>query len=99
EDILDEARFEDSALAAAFEHLEPLLVGTPDRLHGEERDVAFVSIGDSADALGALAHPGGQRWLNLAITRSREQLVLVSSFDPEAIAGEVAPSARQLAEL
>jgi very-short-patch-repair endonuclease len=110
EDILDDARFTDSALAAAFDHPEPLLVGTPDRLQGEERDVAFVSIGDSADALGALAHPGGQRWLNVAITRAREQLVLVSSFDPEQLlfaaplssdpaAGEIAPSARMLAEL
>jgi hypothetical protein len=110
EDILDDARFADTALAAAFEHPEPLLVGTPDRMQGEERDVAFVSIGDSADALGALAHPGGQRWLNVAVTRAREQLVVVSSFDPEQLllaaplsadpaAGELAPAARQLADL
>ena len=77
---------------------ERLLIGTPDRLVGEERDVVFVSIGDSADALGALAHPGGERWLDVAITRAREQLIVVSSFAPEDITSD-APCARDLAEL
>lgn len=77
---------------------ERLLVGTPDRLQGEERDVVLVSIGDSADALGALAHAGGERWLDVAITRARDQLILFSSFAPEDIPGD-APCARQLGEL
>jgi hypothetical protein len=79
---------------------ERLLLGTPDRLQGEERDVALVSIGDSAEALGALAHPkgGGERWLDVAITRAREQLVLFSSFAPEDILSD-APCARDLSEL
>ncbi|NVB81783.1 MAG: DUF4011 domain-containing protein, partial [Kofleriaceae bacterium] len=102
EDTLDAARKSDPAFAAALaaESPEPLVVGTPDRLQGEERDVVFVSIGDSADALGALAHPGGERWLTIAITRAREQLMLLSSFEPEdIIATDAAPSARDLADL
>ncbi|HEY5944173.1 MAG TPA: AAA domain-containing protein, partial [Kofleriaceae bacterium] len=78
---------------------ERLLIGTPDLLQGEERDVALISIGDSADALGALAHPGGERWLDVAITRAREQLVLFSSFAPEDITSDAAPCARDLGEL
>jgi hypothetical protein len=77
---------------------ERLLVGTPDRLQGQARDVVLVSIGDSADALGVLAHAGGERWLDVAVTRAREQLILFSSFAPEDILGD-APCARDLAEL
>jgi hypothetical protein len=78
---------------------EPLLVGTPDRLQGEERDLVYVSIGDSAESLGALAHPGAERWLDVAITRARDQLVLVSSFAPEAVPVDAPWTARGLAEL
>jgi very-short-patch-repair endonuclease len=74
-----------------------VLVGTPDRLQGEERDVVILSIGHAADELGALAHPGGERWLDVAITRAREQLVVVSSFAPEDVVGD-APGARNLAD-
>ena len=77
---------------------EPLLIGTPDQLQGQERDVVYVSIGDSAEALGALAHPGGERWLDVAITRAREQMIIVSSFAPEDVVTEIG-CARQLAEL
>jgi very-short-patch-repair endonuclease len=77
---------------------ERLLIGTPDRLQGEERDVVLVSIGDSADALGVLAHPGGERWLDVAITRAREQMILFSSFAPEDILGD-SGCARDLSEL
>ena len=83
---------------AAVRDGEPLLVGTPDQLQGQERDVVFVSIGDSADALGALAHPGGERWLDVAITRARDQLIVFSSFAPEDIASD-SRCARHLAEL
>lgn len=99
EELISKLVEADDVLAPLLTAEEPLLIGTPDRLQGEERDITFLSIGDSADALGALAHAGGHRWLDVAITRARDQLVVVSSFDPEAIADDAAPSARQLAEL
>ncbi len=93
EDLLDDERVKDRALA-----LDGVRVGTPDRLC-ETRDVVLVSIGDAADSLGALAHPGAERWLAALVTRAREQLVLISSFAPEAIAADAPPAWRGLAEL
>ena len=78
---------------------EPILVGTPDRLQGEERDVVFLSIGEGGDALGALGHPGAERWLDVAITRARRQLVLISSFAPEDVPSDAPAAARGVAEL
>ena len=86
----------DTALEAGD---EPLLVGTPDRLQGEERDLVYISVGDAADALGALAHPCADRWLAVAATRAREQLVVLSSFAPEAVPADAPSAARGLAEL
>jgi very-short-patch-repair endonuclease len=58
--------------------LADVLVGTPDRIQGEDRDVALVTFGDLP---AAFAHPGAERWLAVAATCAREQLVLFSSFD------------------
>jgi hypothetical protein len=54
------------------------LVGTPDRVQGEERDLALVTFGDLPPAF---AHAGAERWLNVATTCAREQVILFSSFD------------------
>lgn len=58
--------------------LADVLVGTPDRMQGEERDVVLLTFGDMP---AAFAHPGADRWLAVATTCAREQLVLFSSFD------------------
>jgi hypothetical protein len=78
---------------------EPILVGTPDRLQGEERDVVWFSVGEQADSLGALAHPGAERWLAVAATRARSHFVIVSSFAPEAVDADAPAAARGVAEL
>jgi hypothetical protein len=88
-----------AALAAHAERGEPLLIATPDRLHGEERDVTVLSVGGSADELGAFAQAGASRWLAVATTRAREQLVVVTSFAPEAIPADAPACARELAAL
>ncbi|HEY1557130.1 MAG TPA: DUF3320 domain-containing protein [Kofleriaceae bacterium] len=96
EAAIAEARAADPAFDAAVAGAaEPLLVGTPDRLQGEERDVALISIGGVPDSLGALAHPGGERWLAVAVTRARAAWVVFASFAPE----DVAMVAPDLAEL
>ena len=94
---LIEDQLELAGLAAMGD--EPILVGTPDRLQGEERDVVLFSIGEAADSLGALSHPGAERWLAVAATRARHQLVILSSFAPEDVASDAPAAARGVAEL
>ena len=50
-------------------------------------------------SFGPLSQRGGERRLNVAITRAREQLILFSSFDPEDISETVTGPARELAAL
>ena len=100
EDLIAAARQRDGAVAVALDaHREPLLVGTPDRLQGSERDDAIVSIGGTAEALGALALPGSDKWLAVATTRAREKMLVFASLEPESIADDAPPSARDLADL
>ena len=37
---------------------------------------------------GPLSRPGGERRLNVAITRARREVVLYASFDPEELRAE-----------
>ncbi|MBS1121940.1 MAG: putative helicase, partial [Deltaproteobacteria bacterium] len=112
EDLLDAARDADPALDAFFEadgELEPVIVKDLETVQGDERDVVLLSIGHGpaqADApetmtmdLGPLSRPGGERRLNVAITRAREQLIVFSSFAPEDIAEDAVPALRDLAAL
>jgi hypothetical protein len=96
EELLAAAFARDPALAAPG---EPLLVGTPERLQGEERDDVLLSIAGTADALGALALPGAEKWLAVATTRAREHMTVFASLEPEDIAGDAPPAARDVAEL
>ena len=64
-------------------------------MQGDERDVVFFSTGFSVNASGALPlnfgplnRTGGERRLNVAITRARRQVVVFSSFDPEQLRAE-----------
>ncbi len=114
EDLLDEARAADPALDAVIELLgrggiavtEPLVVKNLETVQGDERDVVLISVGYGPDEAGAfpmgfgpLSQRGGERRLNVAITRAREQLIVFSSFDPEDVAETVTGPARDLAEL
>ena len=108
EDLLDEARDRHPELEPFFtEAAEPLLVKNLETIQGDERDVVLFSIGYGPDAagkvtmnFGPLNRDGGERRLNVAVTRAREQLVVFSSIDPEAIGAEVAAlGVRHLADL
>jgi very-short-patch-repair endonuclease len=76
---------------------EPFFVKNLERVQGDERDAIILSIGYGKHAdgrmryqWGPLLRQGGERRLNVATTRARNRLTLVSSFsshdvDPERV--------------
>lgn len=94
EDLLDEARRRHPDIESAFndESGEPLFVKNLENVQGDERDVMLFSIcyGPDGDGhvsmnFGPLNRRGGQRRLNVAITRAREQLVVFSTLRSDQI--------------
>jgi hypothetical protein len=90
EDLLEDARERDPELEPFFdpERPEPLIVKNLENIQGDERDVVLFSIGYGPDRLGKmtanlgpLGQLGGERRLNVAVTRAREQLVIFVSFE------------------
>ncbi|WP_299957417.1 DUF4011 domain-containing protein [uncultured Modestobacter sp.] len=74
---------------------EGLFVKDVDAVQGEERDTVLLSLGAGPDAtgrlsldLGPLGRAGGERRLNVAITRARRQVIVFSSFDPAQLRSE-----------
>ncbi|HWY90444.1 MAG TPA: AAA domain-containing protein [Solirubrobacteraceae bacterium] len=67
---------------------EKFFVKNLERVQGDERDAIILSIGYGKNAEGRLLYrfgplnqQGGERRLNVAITRAKNRLTLVSSFD------------------
>ncbi len=94
EDLLDEARSADPQLErwCGDGVAEPVIVKNLENVQGDERDVVLFSIcyGPDADGrvgmnFGPLNNEGGERRLNVAVTRARQQLVVFSSLRPEHI--------------
>lgn len=88
-DLLDEARRADPALEWFFaeDRIEPTIVKNLENVQGDERDVVLFSITFSRDAagkramdFGALNRDGGERRLNVAVTRARQELIVYSGF-------------------
>ena len=84
-----------SRIVEALDARDGLLVRNLDNIQGEERDTFLFSLTFSANErgdvplnFGSLNHQGGQRRLNVAITRARRQMVVFSSFDPEDLHAE-----------
>ncbi|MGY1606343.1 DUF4011 domain-containing protein [Geodermatophilus sp. SYSU D00700] len=87
----------DERLAAALDRTdgEGVFVKDLETVQGDERDVVLLSTVFSADDRGVLPlnfgplnRVGGERRLNVAITRARRQVVVFSSFDPAALRAE-----------
>lgn len=93
EDLLDAARGEHPEIEAYFTTVsEPVFVKNLETVQGDERDVIFFSICYGPDAsgitrmnFGPLNNKGGERRLNVAITRARKQLLVFSRLTPEQI--------------
>ena len=89
EDLLEEERAKHPNLEPYFsdKNPEPLFVKNLENVQGDERDVILFSIGYAPDASGRFAmnfgplnRQGGERRLNVAITRAKEQVVVFSSI-------------------
>lgn len=93
-DLLDAARRDDPELEWFFDdaRIEPTIVKNLESVQGDERDVILFSITFWKDAsgkltmdFGALNRDGGERRLNVAITRARRELVVFSGFTADQI--------------
>ena len=89
---LARAREQRPDLAAFFdeEATERFFVKNLERVQGDERDAIILSIGygkneagDLVYRFGPLLQEGGERRLNVAITRARQRMTVVSSFTHE----------------
>ena len=92
EDLLDEERRRDPALELYFSEaeLEPLFVKNLESVQGDERDIMYFSTTYGPDLAGAVSmnfgpmnREGGERRLNVAITRARHELRVFSSLKGE----------------
>jgi REase_MTES_1575/Protein of unknown function (DUF4011)/AAA domain len=69
------------------DRLEGFFVKNLENVQGDERDVIFFSVGYGFDQKGQMAmkfgplnKPGGERRLNVAVTRAREKVVIITSI-------------------
>ncbi|MGY1839698.1 MULTISPECIES: DUF3320 domain-containing protein [unclassified Modestobacter] len=74
---------------------EGVFVKNLENVQGDERDVVLFSTGFSPDErgnlplnFGPLNRAGGERRLNVAVTRARRQVVVFTSFAPEQLRAE-----------
>lgn len=93
EDLMDAARDVHPEIEPYFTTVdEPVFVKNLETVQGDERDVILFSICYGPDAagitrmnFGPLNNKGGERRLNVAVTRARKQLLVFSGLGPEAI--------------
>ncbi len=89
EEALERACLHDPELAAFFERKgeEPCFVKNLERVQGDERDAILLTVGYGRDATGTVPlrfgpinSSQGYRRLNVAISRARRRMTVVSSF-------------------
>jgi superfamily I DNA and/or RNA helicase/very-short-patch-repair endonuclease len=94
EDLLDEKRRTHGELEKYFQatdDYDPIFVKNLESVQGDERDIIIMSLGYGPTELGGktmsmnfgpLNKQGGERRLNVAITRATSEMHIFSSFDP-----------------
>ena len=95
EDLLDQARSNHPHIEWAFapdSDVEPVFVKNLETVQGDERDVIMFSVTYGPDQsnhvtmnFGPLNRDGGERRLNVAITRSRSEMLVFSTLSPDRI--------------
>lgn len=92
EDLFDRARSAQPELEWFFDDARtaPTIVKNLENVQGDERDVILFSIAYGFDQtrrftrnFGALNRDGGQRRLNVAVTRARQEMLVFASFRAE----------------
>jgi len=92
EDLLDEERRKAPSIEPYFAEVEsePICVKNLESIQGDERDIMYFSITYGPDLSGAVSmnfgpmnRDGGERRLNVAITRARHELRVFSSLKAE----------------
>jgi len=85
----------DDRIARALDERDGLFVKNLENVQGDERDTILFSVAFSANErgviplnFGPLSRAGGERRLNVAITRARRQVILFVSFDPSELRAE-----------
>jgi len=107
-DRIEELRSQDQSVEDFFgeDKLEPFFVKNLENVQGDERDEMIFSIGYGRDASGKLTmnfgplnKNGGERRLNVAITRAKKKVTVVSSIRGADISAEIqTPGVRALRE-
>lgn len=104
-DLIDEYRSKNSDLEPFFSITkdEPFFVKNLESIQGDERDVIFISVGYGRDtdgrltqAFGPLGIDGGERRLNVLISRAKERCTVFSSItaqDIQPVAGKLGVNA------
>lgn len=93
EDVLtDELDRRPDLKAAAYDVKEPIFIKNLENVQGDERDVILFSVGYGPDVhgrvslnFGPLNNVGGERRLNVAVSRARYEMVVYSTLKPEQI--------------
>ncbi|MBI5532343.1 MAG: DUF4011 domain-containing protein [Deltaproteobacteria bacterium] len=87
QDLLDERRAQMPEIEKHFSGVEPVFVKNLENVQGDERDEILFSIGYARDErgrlrmhFGPLSIAGGERRLNVAVTRARRQLRVFSTL-------------------
>ena len=93
EDLLTEELAKHPDLEAkAYDAEEPIFIKNLENVQGDERDVILFSIGYGPDEtgkvsmnFGPLNNSGGERRLNVAVSRARYEMLVFSTLQPEQI--------------
>lgn len=93
EDILtDELAKHPDLETLAYQSEEPIFIKNLENVQGDERDVILFSIGYGQDAsghvsmnFGPLNNEGGERRLNVAVSRARYEMIIFSTLRAEQI--------------
>lgn len=77
-----------------LESKEPIIVKNLENIQGDERDVILFSVCYGPDKSGVMHYrfgpinnQGGEKRLNVAVSRARYEMVIFASFEPEVLAG------------
>ena len=87
ENAIEALIHQDHATYFKNEREEPFFVKNIETIQGDERDIIFISVGFGFDSyhklsqnFGPLNQEGGERRLNVLITRAREKCIVYSNF-------------------